>query len=90
MVRVVDIFIYITSCYIIHRDRVVQLYPPASPYIKKSFEGILMYEIAGGFINKIFNYADPIIHLNPFEGLFNVWVGSATFRCLKILPPARS
>ncbi len=42
------------------RDRVVQLYPPATPYIKKSFEGILMYEIVGGFVNKYFNFADPI------------------------------
>jgi hypothetical protein len=41
------------------RDRVVQLYPPASPYIKKSFEGILMYEMVGGFINKCCKYADP-------------------------------
>ncbi len=40
------------------RDHVVQLYPPASPYIKKYFEGILMYEVAGGFINKSVNYAD--------------------------------
>ena len=37
------------------------LYPSTSPYIKKYFEGILMHEIAGGFINKIFNYADPSI-----------------------------
>jgi hypothetical protein len=43
------------------RDRVVQLYHPASPYIKTSFEGILMYEMAGGFINKYVNYADPIL-----------------------------
>ncbi len=41
------------------RDRVVQLCPSARPYIKKSFEGILMYEIAGDFINKYCNYADP-------------------------------
>ena len=46
---------------ITYRDRVVQLYPPASPYIKKSFEGILMYEIAGGITNKYVNYADPSI-----------------------------
>ena len=31
----------------IYRDRVVQLCPPAIPYIKKSFEGNLMYELAG-------------------------------------------
>ncbi len=31
------------------RDHVVQLYPHVSQYIKNSFEGILMYEIAGGF-----------------------------------------
>jgi hypothetical protein len=37
------------------------LYPTASPSIKKSFEGIWMYEISGGFINKYFNYADPTI-----------------------------
>jgi hypothetical protein len=41
------------------RDRVVQLCPPAIPYIKKSFEGILMYELAGDYINKWCNYADP-------------------------------
>ena len=41
------------------RDRVVQMCPPTSPYIEKSFEGILMYELAGGFINNYFNYADP-------------------------------
>ena len=41
------------------RDRVVQLCPPARPYIKKSFEGILMYELAGDYINKYCNYADP-------------------------------
>ncbi len=28
-------------------------------YIKKSFEGILMYELAGDYINKYYNYADP-------------------------------
>ncbi len=33
-----------------NRDLVVQLCPPARPYIKKSFEGILMYDC---------NYADP-------------------------------
>jgi hypothetical protein len=42
-----------------YRDSVVQLYPPLSPYIKNSFEGILMYEIAGGFIHEYFNYVDP-------------------------------
>ena len=47
------------------RDRVVQLHPPASPYIKKSFEGILMYEMAGGFINKYVNYADPAYREYP-------------------------
>ncbi len=41
------------------RDRVVQICPPTSPYIKKSFEGILMYDLSGGFINNYFNYADP-------------------------------
>ncbi len=51
--------LYIFKCN--SRDRVVQLYPPVSPYIKKSFEGILMYGIAGGFINKYFNYADLVI-----------------------------
>jgi hypothetical protein len=33
------------------RDRVVQLCPPARQYIKKSFEGILMYELSGDYIN---------------------------------------
>ena len=37
----------------------VQLCPPVTPYIKKSFEGILMYELAGDYINKYCNYADP-------------------------------
>jgi hypothetical protein len=46
------------------RDRVVQLCPPARPYIKKSFEGILMYELAGDYINKYCNYADPSIRSN--------------------------
>ncbi len=32
---------YLFVKYPVGRDRVVQLYPPASPYIKKSFEGIL-------------------------------------------------
>jgi hypothetical protein len=41
------------------RYRVVQLWTPTSPYIKKSVEGILMYELAGVYINKYFNYADP-------------------------------
>ena len=41
------------------RDRVVQICHPISPYIKKSFEGISMYELAGGFINNYVNYADP-------------------------------
>ena len=27
--------------------------------VKKSFEGILMYELAGDYINKYCNYADP-------------------------------
>ena len=45
----------------INRDRVVQLCPPARPYIKNSFEGILMYELAGDYINKFCNYADPTI-----------------------------
>ncbi len=40
------------------RDRVIQLYPPVNPYIKTSFEYILMYEMVGCFINKYFNYAD--------------------------------
>ena len=43
----------------ISRDRVVQLCPPVRPYIKKSFEGILMYDLACGYINKYFDYADP-------------------------------
>ena len=41
------------------RYRVVQLCSPASPHIKKSFEGISMYELVGGYINKYFKYADP-------------------------------
>jgi hypothetical protein len=40
-------------------DSVVQLCLPAKPYIKKSFEGILMYELAGDYINKFCSYADP-------------------------------
>jgi hypothetical protein len=43
----------------ISRDREVQLCPPAGIYIKKSFEGVLMYELAGFYINKYFNYVDP-------------------------------
>ncbi len=42
------------------RDRVVQLCPPARPYIKKSFEGISMYDLAGDYINKFCNYEDPM------------------------------
>jgi hypothetical protein len=42
------------------RDRVVQLYPPTSPYIQKSFEWILIYEIAGGVINK-YSLPTPVI-----------------------------
>ncbi len=30
-----------------------------STYIKKSFQGNLMYELAGVYINKYFNYAGP-------------------------------
>ncbi len=52
---------YAVPTVIIGRDRVVQVYPPAGPYIKNSFEGILMYAISGGFVNKYVNYADPII-----------------------------
>ena len=37
---------------------VVQLCPPASPYIKKSFKGNLMYEMVGGYINKYVDSAD--------------------------------
>jgi hypothetical protein len=48
-------------------DRVVQLYPPVSPYIKKSFEGILMYEIAIGFIHTYVNYSDPSIMLKQWN-----------------------
>jgi hypothetical protein len=51
------------------RGSVVQLYPPASPYIKNSFEWVLIYEIAGGFINKYFNYADPTSLLSSYLGL---------------------
>ncbi len=29
--------------------------------VKKSFDGIFMYDLAGGFINNYFNYADPNI-----------------------------
>ncbi len=52
--------IYITSPTLsyVSRYRVVQLYPPA-----KSFEWILMYGIAGSFINKYFNYADTNVRV---------------------------
>ncbi len=46
------------SCYF-NRDRVVQLCPPARPYIKKSFDGILMYELVEDYVNKYCNYVDP-------------------------------
>ena len=55
------------------RGRVVQICPPNSPHIKKSFEGILMYELAGGFINNCFNYADP----------------NSRDRVVQLCPPAR-
>ncbi len=45
--------------YCFTRDRVVQLRPTAKPYIKNSFEGILMYDLAGDCINKFYNHADP-------------------------------
>ena len=56
-----DAFLYNIDdpTYTVCRNRVVQLCPPARPYIKKSFEGILMYDLAGDYINKYFNYADP-------------------------------
>jgi hypothetical protein len=41
------------------RVRVVEFDPPASPYIKISFEGNLMYELTGCFIENYFKYADP-------------------------------
>ena len=41
-----------------YRDRVVQLCPPANPYIKKSSEWILTYDQAGDYINKFCKYAD--------------------------------
>ncbi len=50
---------YPTTRTLYYRDRVVQLCHPARPYIKKSFEGILMYELAGDYINKYYNYVDP-------------------------------
>ena len=40
------------------RVRVVEFNPPTSPYITISFEGIVMYEIAGGFIENDVKYAD--------------------------------
>ncbi len=52
------------------------------PYIKKYLEGILMYEIAEGVINKYANYADPIVGSAKFVKNrpiccrpvdFNVW-----------------
>jgi hypothetical protein len=49
----------IGRCFPINWNSVVQLCPPARPYIKRSFEGILMYALAGDYINKYCNYADP-------------------------------
>ncbi len=40
-----DAFLYNLDDPNISRDRVVQICPPTSPSIKKSFEGILMYEL---------------------------------------------
>jgi hypothetical protein len=49
---------YVLVQFTVSRDCVVQLYPPASTYIKTSFERILMYEIVGGFIHEFFNYGE--------------------------------
>ena len=38
----------------ISSDHVVQLCPPVSTYIEKSFEGILIYEIVVGFVNVLY------------------------------------
>ncbi len=46
----------------LYRDRVVQVCPPTSPYIKKSFEWILMYAISGCCIHKYCNYEDPNLY----------------------------
>ncbi len=35
--------------------------------VKKYFEGILMCEMVGGYINKYFNYADPINRYGKFQ-----------------------
>ncbi len=48
----------LSAGYHLNRDNVVQVRPPARPYIKKSFRGILMYELAVDYINKYCNYAD--------------------------------
>jgi hypothetical protein len=49
-----------------------------------------MYELAGGYIHKYFNYADPNHTLKFAMEHIYLLVGSTTFRCFKILPPARS
>jgi hypothetical protein len=62
--------VLIVTC--ISRDRVVQLCPPAIPYIKKSFEGILTYELPGDYINKYYNYADPSIRIHDVTLFRNI------------------